>query len=68
MGVGAIPWASVDRWAERHGIEGEDFDVLWRLIRSMDQVYLEHHDEKQRPREGPKAWGPGRGRNHERAP
>ena len=41
MAEGPIPWSVVDRWASRHGIEGEDFDRLVLIIKAMDSVYIE---------------------------
>jgi hypothetical protein len=39
---GRIPWACIDRWALRHGIEGTDFDLLLRLMGEMDAIFLDH--------------------------
>ncbi|MGC2853957.1 hypothetical protein ACM64Y_00645 [Novispirillum sp. DQ9] len=38
---GPIAWSSVDRWAQRNGINGDRFDFLDRMIEAMDRVYLE---------------------------
>ena len=43
---GAIPWCSLDRYAARYRIEGEDFDRFCRLIRAMDAVYLAYLKDK----------------------
>jgi hypothetical protein len=44
--VGAIPWASINAFALRHAIEGEDFERFSRLIRVLDVAernYLRDH-------------------------
>lgn len=38
MAVGPIPWSSIDRYAARHGIHGDDFDVLLSHIRAMENA------------------------------
>jgi hypothetical protein len=40
MGRGPIPWGSIDRYADRYGITGDDFDRFCALIRALDAVYL----------------------------
>jgi hypothetical protein len=65
-GVGRITWPLVDRWAQRYGIEGEEFDALWHLIREMDAVFLEHHAPPSD--KGPRAWGSGTGENRKGSP
>lgn len=42
MDRGPIPWSSIDRFAERYGFIGDDFDRLCFLIRSMDRAYLDY--------------------------
>jgi hypothetical protein len=45
---GAIPWSSIDRYAARHGIDGDDdFNRFCALIRAMDATYLAHLKDKQ---------------------
>jgi len=39
-GISPIPWSSIDRYARRHGIEDEDFDVLVRMIRAADAALM----------------------------
>jgi hypothetical protein len=43
---GAIPWSSIDRYAARHGIDGDDFNRFCVLIRAMDGAYLTHFKDK----------------------
>ena len=38
---GPIPWIAVDRYAERNGIHGDDFDLMWLVISRVDVAYLE---------------------------
>lgn len=39
---GAIPWSSIDRYAQRYGLDDDDFGRFQRLIRAMDAAYLDH--------------------------
>ena len=41
MEAGPIPWTAIDRYAERHGIEGDDFEEFLILVRAMDDEYRE---------------------------
>jgi hypothetical protein len=43
---GAIPWSSIDRFAQRYAIEGDEFDRFCRLIRAMDSAYLAYFRDK----------------------
>jgi len=38
--LGPIPWSSIDRYAERHGIDGDAMDRLSFLLMRMDGAYL----------------------------
>lgn len=40
MGVGPIPYTSLECYAQRYDFEGSDFDVFKSIIRSMDELYL----------------------------
>lgn len=46
MGLGPIPWSSIDRFAIRHRIIGCDFDRLVSLVQAMDGAYLDYHKAK----------------------
>ena len=46
-GAGEIPWTAVNDWAQRFGIEGDDFTYLKRAIKTLDSVYLEDLAVKQ---------------------
>jgi len=39
---GAIPWRSIDAYAARYGLVGDDFDRFVRIIRAMDAAYLDY--------------------------
>jgi hypothetical protein len=44
---GAITWSSINRYAARHGINGDDFNRFCALIRAMDAAYLAYFKDKQ---------------------
>ena len=46
FGVGAIPWMALDRWAERYGLEGDDFERLAIYIRMMDAEFIKYVSKK----------------------
>jgi hypothetical protein len=46
MDLGPIPWSSIDRYASRYGVVGDDFDRLCSLIRAMDHTFLAYLKEK----------------------
>lgn len=47
MALGPIPWYSVVRWAEFHGLRNpDDVDVLLRYIRAMEGTQREHEDKE----------------------
>lgn len=39
-GVSFIPWAAIDRYAERHGIDGDEFAVFFKLVRVCDAEFV----------------------------
>jgi hypothetical protein len=45
--VGAIPWSSIDAYARRHAIEGDDFHRFVSLIRALDIAERAHLRKKQ---------------------
>lgn len=47
MGIGAIPWTALDRWAERYGLTEEEFERLAIYIRMMDAEYIKYVSKKQ---------------------
>lgn len=47
MGIGAIPWSSINSFAVRHGIEQiDDFEQFSFLIRAIDAEYLKVANKK----------------------
>lgn len=50
-GEAPIPFSSVDRYASRHGINGIEFDFLFRLVTSLDIEYLNVQSEKRKQEE-----------------
>ncbi|WP_316234670.1 hypothetical protein [Bradyrhizobium sp. SZCCHNR1020] len=46
LDLGAIPWSSIDAFAIRHGIAGDEFERFCRLIRALDiaeRAYIREH-------------------------
>lgn len=46
-GAGAIPWSSIDRYAERFGFLGEGYRDFLSVIRFLDNKWLSMMHEKQ---------------------
>ena len=46
MVIGPLPWSSVDRFCERHGIIGDFRDEFEQLLRAMDTAYLKYERER----------------------
>lgn len=47
MGLGGIPWSSINAYAERYGIASiDDFDHFASLIRATDAAYLDAANQK----------------------
>ncbi len=36
-GGAPIPWTSIDKYASRYSVKGQDFDVFVDMVRMMDQ-------------------------------
>lgn len=45
-GASRIPWTAMDRYAQRHEIENDDFLRLEYLLRRMDTAYLNYIKRK----------------------
>lgn len=42
-GCGSIPWAAIERYADRYGIHDlDEFERFVRMIRAQDRIYLQH--------------------------
>ncbi len=48
MAEGPIPWISINMWACRHGIFGDDFDRFVAVIRGLDEAYLKKQSKKKK--------------------
>lgn len=46
-GLSPIPWADVDRWAQRYGVVDEQFERLWYFTRSLDAVMAKWVEKKE---------------------
>lgn len=47
MEVGQIPWYSIVKWAEFHGLHDRDeIDILIRYIRSLERAEFDHAQGK----------------------
>lgn len=44
--LGRIPFASLDRYAARLGIDGDEFDRFKRLVYAIDDAYRNDFAEK----------------------
>ena len=49
-GAGPIPWGSIDRWADRHGVNQSQFQDLHRFVRLLDDVWLDHQAKQMKAR------------------
>ena len=47
-GVSAMSFEAIDRWARRHGVAGDQFERLVRMVRALDRVWLEDYGRKAR--------------------
>lgn len=45
LAQGAIPWSSLDRYAQRFGIIGDEFDRFVSVMRAMDVAFLDYKKE-----------------------
>lgn len=52
FGPGPLPWSSVDRWAERNGVTGQDFDFLWAMLTELDAEFTDYWVKKNRNGDG----------------
>ena len=40
-GQGPIFYQAISQWARDHGMDGEEIDILKKIVMMMDEVYLE---------------------------
>jgi hypothetical protein len=45
LAQGAIPWSSLDRYAQRYAIAGDEFDRFVAMMRAMDAAFLAYKKE-----------------------
>jgi hypothetical protein len=43
LAMGPIPWSSIDRFADRYAIAGDEFDRFADLIQDLDEAFREYH-------------------------
>jgi len=41
--IGPIPWSSIDRFAIRHNIIGDEFDRFCALMQALDAAFRDYH-------------------------
>jgi hypothetical protein len=46
LAMGPIPWSSIDRFAGRYDIAGDDFDRFSELIQAMDAAFRDYHERQ----------------------
>jgi len=46
MALGPVPWSSIDRFACRYHITGDEFDRFCDLIQAMDAAYRAYHERQ----------------------
>lgn len=57
MAEGPIPWTSIDKWAQRYDVVGDDFDRLVQMLRAMDNIYIEERAKQSKKKLGKKSGG-----------
>ena len=56
MGVGPIPWSSLNAWAARNSIRGDDFERFVMVLRGLDNIYMEKQGKKTKGKMGKKSF------------
>jgi hypothetical protein len=46
---GAIPYLAISRWAEDHGVAGDDFVALRRMVAALDDEWRDIVNSKRKP-------------------
>lgn len=57
-GASAIPWSSIDRYAERHGFLEYGYNQFFAIMRFLDNQWLTMMHEKQEKEKNKKASKP----------
>jgi hypothetical protein len=52
MGVGPIPWSSMNEWGARNHIRGDDFERFVAVLRGMDSIYMDKQSKKAKGKMG----------------
>lgn len=56
MGIGPIPWSSINRYAECHGLVGDDdYGDLRDMVRAMDGAFLKYEAQRQKDKQSAEA-------------
>lgn len=45
-GASPISFEAMDRWARRHGVVGDQFERLAKMVRALDAAWLKDYDAK----------------------
>lgn len=54
MGPGPIPWTATHAYAAHKGLDATNTDLLWRIVRTMDEAFRKWHaDEAEKRRKKP---------------
>jgi hypothetical protein len=51
MSLGPIPWSSVVKWGEMHGLDVDDISVLEHHIRAMERAAFEFQEKRDKAKE-----------------
>lgn len=46
FGLGRIPWSSIERWADQHGLGIGARRSLHFILRKLERVFIDHHEPK----------------------
>lgn len=46
MAAGPVLWSSIDRFAQRYNVDGDDFDRFTAIIQAMDEAYRDYSKGK----------------------
>lgn len=48
MDLGPVPWDVVDRYAVRHELDEDDYELLWAAVKALDRVHREHLENERK--------------------
>ena len=52
MAEGPIPWDVIDNYATRHGLDEDDYERFFSLIRALDAEYIRHREAQAKRKTG----------------